>query len=50
MMNYWEPFGNIKGQKKEKKEGCGKGGRFCLIWKKLHSCGSNFIINYKFKN
>ncbi len=21
MMNYWEPFGNIKGQKKEKKEG-----------------------------
>jgi hypothetical protein len=21
MMNYWKPFGNIKGKKKEKKEG-----------------------------
>jgi hypothetical protein len=30
MMNYWEPFGNIIGKKKEKKEGVVERGEDCV--------------------
>jgi hypothetical protein len=50
MMSYWEPFGNIKGQKKEKKKGgCGKGGGFCLIWKRITLMWIKFHYKLKFK-
>jgi hypothetical protein len=50
MMNYWKPFGNIKGKKKEKKEGTVERGRILFNLEKNYTHVdriSLYIINLK---